>query len=975
MVQGNLRLIHHILQLGLLVCCTSIIVQSLETASWMLSGKQSDDTCFWLGTETPPLRRCADTFGQPIAGNSVDSYRHEPLTSLDIGAVGVEGSMSLNSQTGEYTVAGSGDDIFSRHDNFHYAFIPWSGDGEIIARVSSIAKTHPSSKAGVMFRESLHPKSANAVMEVKATTGAEFQYRDRTGGNTSFNSTEGIAAPHYVRLTRIGDTFVGYRSYDGKRWELQGRTKIPMTEHIYVGLAVTSHSSLKLNTSTFDRLRVSPKIEPMDNTPGSTGVTGFVPLLTEKTFDPLSDDGQTLASQYHDTDEFYTYRNFQGIDKGYDEDEGKDVADDDVVFRLTPTGELHILGIPNKGQREPFGYISTEDSYRNYHLSLEYRWGDEKFAPRDRSVRDSGLLYHVPKPEDVIWTDSIETQIQEYDTGDFWFLWGRDQARATVAVAPGKEVYQPAGELQVDHGGRIKKSKTVDSLSNWNRVEVIVEHDAVTVVVNGKVVNRATDMKIDRQGTLVPLTEGKIQLQAEGAEVYYRNIQLKPTHAVGGRGSFKVLVFQESDGKDEQLQSRLQAAQAAIVKLGQSHGFEVDIATNSLGVFSKEKLSQYAAIVWNNTSGDALDKAERAAFKVYIQAGGGYVGLNAAASETDWSWYQGLVGATIQNTLPQQLATLRLDREGMVGSGGSGLYHPAADSLPQEWHRHDTWYKYRANPHSKVNVLLTRGESSLQGQEDTSMPAKHPIAWWQKYDAGRSFYTGVGQRPETFNEPLYLMHLLGGIEYAAGRSRVPPSDAVVLYNGTSMDAFQRENGAEIGWQIDEDGNLEVVPGNGYFVETKEGFTDYHLHLEFKIPATAPDTSEQKRGNSGLYLHRSYELQMLDSYRVDDFDENHLGSIYGVKAADANASLPAETWQVYDVQFTAPRFDDSGQKTANARVTAHLNGVLIHDDVELKGPTAFGKKEQPGSQPFILQDHDSNSRLLFRNIWLLPTPAS
>ena len=199
---------------------------------------------------------------------------------------------------------------------------------------------------------------------------------------------------------------------------------------------------------------------------------------------------------------------------------------------------------------------------------------------------------------------------------------------------------------------------------------------------------------------------------------------------------------------------------------------------------------------------------------------------------------------------------------------------------------------------------------------------------------------------------------------------------MVLFDGTNTEAFEKEKGGgKIGWKIDDEGNLAIVPGTGYFIQTTKGFNDYRLHLEFKVPATALGTPEQKRGNSGLYLHRSYELQLLDSYKVPKFDKQHVGSIYGLKEADANAALPAETWQVYDIEFTAPDFDDAGKKTAHARVTAYLNGVLIHDDVEIKGPTAVGKPEKPGARPFMLQDHDPNSKLKFRNIWLQPIEKS
>ena len=360
-----------------------------------------------------------------------------------------------------------------------------------------------------------------------------------------------------------------------------------------------------------------------------------------------------------------------------------------------------------------------------------------------------------------------------------------------------------------------------------------------------------------------------------------------------------------------------------------------------------------------------LNENEQAAFEKYIQSGGGFVGLpSAAATESDWAWFGKLVGSSAESRTAREVVTVSVDSEASIDAGGSGLHHPAVDALPLKWKRHDAWDSYKTDPRSSVNVLLTNDSND------------QPIAWWHDYDGGRSFFTGLGHHQQSYTQPLLLTHLLGGIEYAAGVSRVRPANAVVLLDGTSTDAFEKEKGGgKIGWKIDEDGNLAIVPGTGYFIQTTEGFTDYHLHLEFKIPATEPGTPAQKRGNSGIYLHRSYELQLLDSYKVPKFGTDHVGSIYDVKEADVNAALPAETWQVYDIDFTAPSFDDAGAKTANARVTAYLNGVLIHDNFEVDGPTAVGKPEQPGPQPFMLQDHDPNSHLKFRNIWLQPTASA
>lgn len=905
------------------------------------------------------------------------------LSSTDIGSVGHTGSVAIDHAAGQYTISGSGADIQGSADAFHFAYVTFRGDGSLRTRVNSIVDTNRFAKGGLMFRESLLPGSRNVMMEMKSTTGSEFQFRSATYGQTTVGFRDAdVHPPCWVRIDRVGDRFTGYYSSDGFNWTEQDSINIDMPETLFVGLAVTAHNNAATTKAVFDNLSIAGVLQlPEEPSAPSTEVTGFISLLNSNTFDPLTNDGQDPAGFYSDDDEFYTFRgdrfdvNAAANGPGHDEDEGKSASDDDVVFRLTGDGLLHILGVPDNGQAEPFGYISTEDNYRNYHLSLEYKWGVEKFKPRDQAKRDSGLLYHVVGP-DLVWTTDVETQIQEGDTGDFFFLGesvSLGSSEATVTVASGANRYQPAGE-RIDSDGGLTKSRTVDSRTDWNRVEVIVEGDSVTAIVNGLVVNRATRMRRKEGSVVVPLTEGKIALQSEGAEIFYRNVEIKPTHAVGGWHDYKLLVFQETAGADDREVTCIQAAARAIEELAKENRFTVDIVNDSAGVFTDVHLSQYAAVVWNGTSGDVLDASEQAAFKRYIQSGGGFVGIHGAANtELDWPWYGELVGARFANRTSPHLAKLRVDAEAHAGAGGPQLKHPAADGLPEAgWQRVDQWISYDSNPRGKVNVLLTVDESTYNDSGGQPTSDDHPIAWWRDFDGGRSFYSGLGHRAETYSEPLYLQHLLGGIEYAAGVSRVAPHGAIVLFDGTSADAFEKvKGGGPVGWQIDEDGNLAIVPGAGS-IRTKQGFTDYRLHLEFKIPATPPGTAEQRRGNSGVYLHNSYELQMLDSYGDANFDARHAGSIYNVKEADANAALPAETWQVYDVQFTAPKFDAQGEKTASARITAYLNGVLIHDDVEVGEVTNGGQPEAVGPQSFFLQDHDNNSQLKFRNIWIQPT---
>ena len=194
-----------------------------------------------------------------------------------------------------------------------------------------------------------------------------------------------------------------------------------------------------------------------------------------------------------------------------------------------------------------------------------------------------------------------------------------------------------------------------------------------------------------------------------------------------------------------------------------------------------------------------------------------------------------------------------------------------------------------------------------------------------------------------------------------------PSDAVVLFDGKDLSKWaRRDTGEPAGWKV-EDGYMEVVPRSGSIV-SKELFTDCQLHVEFRLPLM-PDAQGQARANSGVYLQGRYEIQVLDSYGLDSKDDD-CGGIYKLAAPMVNASRPPEQWQTYDVFFRAPRFNEHGVKTANARISVLHNGIWIHDDLEI--PEATGGEldrdySEPG--PIMLQDHGNTVR--YRNVWVRP----
>ena len=301
-----------------------------------------------------------------------------------------------------------------------------------------------------------------------------------------------------------------------------------------------------------------------------------------------------------------------------------------------------------------------------------------------------------------------------------------------------------------------------------------------------------------------------------------------------------VLVFSKTEGFRHE---SIEVGKEAITALGKKHGFSV-ATTEDASVFQESELQRYNVVIFLNTTGDVLDDAQQLEFNRFIQAGGGFVGIHAATdTEYDWPWYGKLVGAYFNghpnNPNVREAKIQRIDSA-----------HISTQHLPNSWTREDEWYNYKEiSP--EIKVLLNLDESSYEGGTNGE---NHPIAWYHDFDGGRSWYTGLGHTSETFAEPLFLDHLWGGIEYAAG-----PGQPVNYDNASVAPEENRFSKVVLDEGLYEPMELELLPdGRVLFIERRGNIKiNDPATRETKIVHEFPVHSEYEDGLLGLALDPDY----------------------------------------------------------------------------------------------------------------------
>jgi hypothetical protein len=256
---------------------------------------------------------------------------------------------------------------------------------------------------------------------------------------------------------------------------------------------------------------------------------------------------------------------------------------------------------------------------------------------------------------------------------------------------------------------------------------------------------------------------------------------------------------------------------------------------------------------------------------------------------------------------------------------------------------------WQDTPASRTKAATDPKAKPQLGYTDTPM---QPYGTWRVHD---------GTRPQ----PRVITPATSSTQDAPGR---PPSDAVVLFDGSDLSKWRGRGEGPAGWKVEE-GAMVIQPRTGS-IRSKDEFGDCQIHLEWAAP-TPPSGRDQGRGNSGIEIMGRYEIQILDSYENLTYPDGQAAAIYGQYPPLVNAARKPGEWQTYDIIFNAPRFKSDGSVESPAYVTMLHNGVLVHNHTALLGPVVFrgASKYAPHGPkgPISLQDHGNPIR--FRNIWV------
>ena len=436
------------------------------------------------------------------------------------------------------------------------------------------------------------------------------------------------------------------------------------------------------------------------------------------------------------------------------------------------------------------------------------------------------------------------------------------------------------------------------------------------------------------------------------------------TQAATKEGPERLLFLTHSAGFEHGVVKRRPNGRLSIAeeRLIEAAGDDYEItATQDCSVITPENLAKYDALLFYTTGELPLSEANLEGLIDWVAQGGAFVGIHCATDTLyEYAPYMDMIGGAFDgHPWHEDVKLVIEDRT-----------HPSTEHLGETWQVWDEIYQFKWFRRFPLHGLMHLSGEMADLSKGKRADRDHVNAWCKPFGEGRVFYTALGHRAEMWARKDFQQHLLGGIRWAIHGPDGPlpaPEGAIALLAPGDTSAWIHADGRDCEWR-EEGGVFTVEAGTGD-VFTKERFGDGLYHVEFSPSLHPPEVTGQARGNSGVYLMGQYELQVLDSYGLEP-KMGDCGACYGVALPDVAPFRPAGEWSSYDIEFTAPRFDAAGEKTANARISAWLNGRKIHDDLEVPGPTtAAWRPDEFPMGPLKLQDHGNPVR--FRNAWVLP----
>ncbi|MGB3776044.1 MAG: ThuA domain-containing protein, partial [Leeuwenhoekiella sp.] len=329
-------------------------------------------------------------------------------------------------------------------------------------------------------------------------------------------------------------------------------------------------------------------------------------------------------------------------------------------------------------------------------------------------------------------------------------------------------------------------------------------------------------------------------------------------------GDPQILVFSKTTGYRH---ASIPKGIEALVKLGNENKFKVDTTENA-SVFASDSLKKYAAIVFLNTTGNVMNAAQEAGFERYIQAGGGFVGVHAATdTEYDWNWYGKLVGAYFTSHPAIQEADFVIKDKDFPATSFF------TDSL---WTREDELYNFKKlNP--DVNVLISIDEKSYEGGENDN---NHPMSWYHDYDGGRAFYTELGHTDESYTDPSYLKHLMGGLTYAMGDNKKLDYNKAVSQMPPDADRFSKTQLSQ--GAFFEPTEMTILPNYDVLVAQRRGEIMLYKEDSKEISQVgALDVYSKTLNTPGV----NAEEGVMGLQKDPEFEKNHWVYVYYAPTGD------------------------------------------------------------------------------------------